>query len=259
MASFDESCDLHPTVVNIELRLAWDGAWYPFDARGDEKSFTGYYGESAEHFWELAKQRTRRAVISSISCGASEAAIELFHSSLELSQTRNALDFDIARSLPLPCGILPPVVASGPANGCEYVSCSTQTPWDGLWHALIDMEDERSFAGYYIDSVEKLLELAADVSVLLDSSTSPSRTHLRSFFEYCSGLAPSSSTVPLPIDLYSDVLKDAGDGTMKDGTERDYAPVVESDTDCSSIAVDLFRELSSGKDKGKAPCLVFDV
>ena len=46
---------------------------------------------------------------------------------------------------------------------------------------------------------------------------------------------------------------------MKDGTERDYAPVVESDRDCSSIVVDLFRELSPGKDKGKALCLVFDV
>ena len=73
MASFDESCDLHPTVVNIELRLAWDGAWYPFDARGDEKSFTGYYGESAEHLWQLAKQRTRGAVIFSIPCGATES------------------------------------------------------------------------------------------------------------------------------------------------------------------------------------------
>ena len=73
MASFDESCDLHPTVVNIELRLAWDGAWYPFDAQGDEKKNTGYYGESAEHLWQLAKQRTRGAVIFSISCGATES------------------------------------------------------------------------------------------------------------------------------------------------------------------------------------------
>ena len=51
------------------------------------------------------------------------------------------MDFDIARSLPLPCGILPPVVASGPANGCEYLSSWTQTPWDGVWHALIDQEE----------------------------------------------------------------------------------------------------------------------
>ena len=42
---------------------------------------------------------------------------------------------------------------------------------------------------------------------------------------------------------------------MKDGTERDYAPVVESDTDCSSIAVDLLRELSPGKDKGDSSML----
>ena len=175
MASFDESCDLHPTVVKIELRLAWDGAWYPFDAQGEEKSFTGYYGESAEHFWELAKQRTRRAVISSISCGASEATIKLFHSSLELSQTRNALDSGIVRSLSLRWGILPPVVASCPANGCEYLFRSTQTPWGGTWHALFDQEEERSFAGYYIGSVEYLLELASVVSVLLETSTPPRR------------------------------------------------------------------------------------
>ena len=237
--------------------------------RETKKSFTGYYGESAEHFWQFAEQRTRGAVIFSIPCGATEAAIDLCHSSFELSETTNALDFDIARSLPLPCGILPPVVASGPANGCEYLSRSTQTAWDGAWHALIDQEDERSFAGYYIGSVENLLELAAAVSVLLDTSTPPRRMHLGSFFECGSGLAPFSSTsvipptfsstVPLPIDLYSDGLKDAGDGTMKDATERHYAPVVVSNRDCSAIAVDLFRELSLETDEGRTRCLIFDV
>ena len=80
------------------------------------------------------------------------------------------------------------------------------------------------------------MELAAAVSMLLDTSTPPRRMHLGSFFECDSGLATSSSTsiipptfsstAPLPIDLYSDGLKDAVDGTMKDVTERHYAPVV---------------------------------
>ena len=50
-----ESGDSHPTVVlPIELRQAWDGAWYPLVAQEGEPSFTSRYVDSAQYFWELA-------------------------------------------------------------------------------------------------------------------------------------------------------------------------------------------------------------
>ena len=62
-----DSGDSHPTVVNIELRQAWDGAWYPLVAQQGEPSFASHYVDSAQYFWELAASRTRKAVIISLS------------------------------------------------------------------------------------------------------------------------------------------------------------------------------------------------
>ena len=60
------SGDPHPTVVNIELRQAWDGAWYPLVAQEGEPSFASHYVDSAQYFWELAASRTRKAMITSL-------------------------------------------------------------------------------------------------------------------------------------------------------------------------------------------------
>ena len=60
------------TVVNIELRQAWDGAWYPLIAQEGEPSFTNHYGDSAQDYWENAASRTRKAIIISMSPGTTE-------------------------------------------------------------------------------------------------------------------------------------------------------------------------------------------
>ena len=61
-----------PTVVNIELRQAWDGAWYPFDGEQGEQTFSSYYGDSAQYCWEMAASRTRKGVVICLNCGISE-------------------------------------------------------------------------------------------------------------------------------------------------------------------------------------------
>ena len=43
-----DSGDSHPTVVNIELRQAWDGAWYPLVAQEGEPSFASHYVDSVD-------------------------------------------------------------------------------------------------------------------------------------------------------------------------------------------------------------------
>ena len=48
-----DSGDSHPTVVNIELRQAWDGAWYPLVAQEGEPGFASHYVDSAHHFLEI--------------------------------------------------------------------------------------------------------------------------------------------------------------------------------------------------------------
>ena len=58
--------DSHPTVVNIELRQAWDGAWYPLVGEQGEQSFASYYGDSALYCWEVATSSTRKGVIISL-------------------------------------------------------------------------------------------------------------------------------------------------------------------------------------------------
>ena len=70
-----DSGDSHPTVVNIELRQAWDGAWYPLVAQEGEPSFASHYVDSAQYFWELAASRTRKAVIFSLSLSWEDQAI----------------------------------------------------------------------------------------------------------------------------------------------------------------------------------------
>ena len=67
----------HPTVVNIALRQAWDGAWYPLVGEQGEQSFASYYGDSAQYFWEMAISRTRKGVIISLHCGTSERTWQL--------------------------------------------------------------------------------------------------------------------------------------------------------------------------------------
>ena len=62
----------HPTVVNIELRQAWDGAWYPLIGEQDEPSYASYYGDSAMECWENANLSTRKSVIISLESGTSE-------------------------------------------------------------------------------------------------------------------------------------------------------------------------------------------
>ena len=113
----DTSGDSHPTVVNIEFRQAWDGAWYPLVAQEGEPSFASHYVDSAQYFWELAASRTRKDVIISLSPGTTEQAIELGHAPLELRQTAHSsisvANTDIhrhsviAQMPPLPCGTLP--------------------------------------------------------------------------------------------------------------------------------------------------------
>ena len=61
-----DSGDTQPKILNKELRQAWDGAWYPLVAQEGEPSFSTYYGDSAEHVWELCASCTRKAVIMSL-------------------------------------------------------------------------------------------------------------------------------------------------------------------------------------------------
>ena len=84
-----DSGDSHPTVVNIELRQAWDGAWYPLVAQEGEPSFASHYVDSAQYFWELAASRTRKALIIYPPSGTTERAIELGNAPLEPSGQLN--------------------------------------------------------------------------------------------------------------------------------------------------------------------------
>ena len=56
-----DSGDSHPIVLHNELRRACDGAWYPFEAKEGEPSFTSFYGDSAEDYWEMATLRNRHS------------------------------------------------------------------------------------------------------------------------------------------------------------------------------------------------------
>lgn len=127
MVSFVGSCASHLTSVGIELRMASDGVWYPFHAQEGEESFTSYYGESAQYFWEVAFQDTRRAFIFCISSGIADAAIGPGNGLFDLSEMINA---------------------SAPADLCHSQSVFTQTVWDGAWHPLTSEVDEPRFAGY---------------------------------------------------------------------------------------------------------------
>ena len=51
--------DSHPTVVNIELRQASDGAWYPLVAQEGEPSFASLYVDSAQYFFGNCVQHAR--------------------------------------------------------------------------------------------------------------------------------------------------------------------------------------------------------
>ena len=104
-----------PTVVNIELRQAWDGAWYPLVGEQGEQSFASYYGDSAQYFWEMAISRTRKGVIISLHCGTSERTWQL---------TNLAATVSVAQMFTEPDRQAVPTFETTIANDRSYVAAS---------------------------------------------------------------------------------------------------------------------------------------
>jgi len=93
--------DSHPTVVNIELLQAWDGAWYPLVAQEGEPSFASHYGDSTQYCWEMAASRTRKAVIISLPLGTTERTWQLSNlaATVSVAQMFSAPDPEAAPTL----------------------------------------------------------------------------------------------------------------------------------------------------------------
>ena len=96
-----DSGDSHPTVVNIELRQAWDGAWYLVISKDEGPSFTSYYGSSAQHCWKEAAVGTRIAFLLSVSSGTTERTWQLSNlaATLAVAQMFSAPEREAAPTL----------------------------------------------------------------------------------------------------------------------------------------------------------------
>ena len=114
-AASRDSGDSHPTVVNIELRQAWGGAWYPLVAQEGEPSFASHYGDSAQYCWEMAASRTRKAVIISLSPGTTERTWQ---------QSNLAATVAVAQMLSAPEPEAAPTLQTTLASDRSYVAAS---------------------------------------------------------------------------------------------------------------------------------------